>query len=73
MLHPALDAGEKKKKNTTTLCHAYYLIMKNLPWLVGSFLLLLSEDPLAISTERIIWQEEGHICKSPPFLQIAPD
>lgn len=71
MLHPALDAGGKKKKKT--LCHAHYLIMKILPWLVRSFLLLLSEDPLATSTERIIWKEEGHICKSPPFLQIAPD
>lgn len=43
--------------------------MKKLPCLVGSFL-LLSGDPLATSPERIVWQEEGHICKPPPF---SPD
>lgn len=54
-------------KKKITLCHAHYLIMKILPCLVGSFLLLLSGDPLATSPERIVWQEEGHICKSPPL------
>ena len=66
MLYPALDTGEKKE----TLCHARYLIMKNLPCLVGSFLLLLSGDPLATSPERIVWREERTYMQVPPF---SPD